>query len=104
MKHCYDFMGIYHLFGAFVKTQHIAVIKCFRCDLGVEYASNRFSELLALNGTFHQTSCTDTPEQNGVAKRKHRHTVETALSLLLSTNVPREFWGRSYPYCCAFNQ
>jgi hypothetical protein len=51
--------------------------------------------LLALDGTIHQTSCTDTPEQNGVAERKHRHIVETARSLLLCTFVPSEFWGEA---------
>jgi hypothetical protein len=52
--------------------------------LGGEYTSNKFSELLALDETIRQTSYTDTPEQNGVAERKHRHIVETARSLLLS--------------------
>jgi hypothetical protein len=47
--------------------------------------------LLALNATIHQTSCTDTPKQNGVAKRKHRHIVKTVCSLLLSASVPSEF-------------
>jgi len=75
-----------------VKTQHSAVIKCFRCELDGEYTSNKFYQLLALDRTIHQTSCTDTPEQNGVAERKHRHIVETARSLLLSTFVPSEFW------------
>jgi hypothetical protein len=51
--------------------------------------------LLALDGTIHQTSCTDTPEQNGVAERKHRHIVETARSLLLSAFVPSELWGEA---------
>jgi hypothetical protein len=37
------------------------VIKCFRCDLGEEYTSNKFCQLLALDGTIHQTSYTDTP-------------------------------------------
>ena len=73
MKYRYDFFEIYHIFRAFVKTQHNAIIKCFRCDLGGEYTSNRFSELLALDGTLHQTSCTDTPQQNGVAERKYTH-------------------------------
>jgi hypothetical protein len=49
--------------------------------------------LFALDGTIHQTSCTDTPEQNDIAERKHRHIVETARSLLLSASVPSEFWG-----------
>ena len=76
-----------------MKTQHSAVIKCFRCDLGREYTSNKFCQLLVLDGTIYQTSCTDTSEQNGVAKRKHRHIIETTYSLLLSTSVPSEFWG-----------
>jgi len=47
--------------------------------------------LLVLDETIHQTSCTDTPEQNGVAERKHRRIVKTARSLLLSASVPSEF-------------
>jgi len=48
---------------------------------------------VALDGTIHQTSYKDTPKQNGVAKRKHRHIIETAHSLLLFACVPSEFWG-----------
>jgi len=92
MKQRSEFSEIYTAFRALVKTQHSVVIKCFRCDLGAEYTSNKFCQLLALDGTIHQTSCTDTPEQNGVAERKHRHIVETACSLLLSASVPSEFW------------
>ena len=84
MKRRSDFFGIYNNFRALVKTQHSVVIKCFRCDLGGEYTSNDFTQLLASDGTIHQSSCTDTPQQNGVAERKHRHIVETARSLLLS--------------------
>jgi len=69
------------------------VIKCFRCDLGGEYTSNKFCQFLALDGTIHQISCTYTPEQNGVAERKHKHIVKTARSLLLFAFVPSEFWG-----------
>jgi hypothetical protein len=61
------------------------------CDLGGEYTSNKFCQLLALDGTIHQTSCTDTPEHNGVTKKKYRHIVETARSLLLSASIPSEF-------------
>ena len=47
--------------------------------------------MLALDETIHQTSYTDTLEQNGVAKRKLRHIVKTVCSLLLSAFVPSEF-------------
>jgi hypothetical protein len=93
MKQRSEFYEIYTAFRALLKTQHFALIKCFRCDLGGEYTSNKFCQLLALDGTIHQTSYTDTPEQNDVAERKHRHIVETAHSLLLSASVPSEFWG-----------
>jgi hypothetical protein len=93
MKYCSEFFEIYAAFRALIKTQHSIVIKCLRCDLGGEYTSNKFCQMLALDGTIHQTSCIDTLEQNGVAERKHRHIVETAHSLLLSAFVSSEFWG-----------
>ena len=93
MKHHSEFFEIYVAFRALIKTQHFAVIKCFKCDLGGEYTFNKFYQLLALDGTIHQTSCIDTSEQNVVAERKHRHIVEIAHSLLLSAFVPSEFWG-----------
>ena len=64
------------------------------CDLGGEYTSNKILELLASYGIIQKTLCIDTPEQNGVVERKHRHiveTIETARSLLLSAFDPREF-------------
>jgi len=95
MKHRSEFFEIYAAFRALIKTQHSAMIKCFRCDLSGEYTFNKFYQLLTLDETIHQTLCTDTPEQNGVAERKHRHIVETARSLLLSVFVPSESWGEA---------
>jgi len=63
--------------------------------LGGEYTSNKFCKLIALDGTIHQTSCTNTPNQNGVVERKHRHIVEIARSLLLYASVPGEFFGKA---------
>jgi len=42
MKQRSEFYEIYAAFRALVKTQHSVVIKCFRCDLGREYTSNKF--------------------------------------------------------------
>jgi len=71
IKYHSEFFEIYTTFRAFIKTQYSIVIKCFRCDLGGEYTSNNFHELLALDGTIHQTLYTDTLEQNGVVEKKH---------------------------------
>ena len=48
MKHRSKFFEIYTAFRALIKTQHSIVIKCFRCDLGGEYTSNKFCELCCL--------------------------------------------------------
>lgn len=72
-----------------LKTQYNIVIKCFSCDLDDEYTSNKFYELLAFDGTIHQTSYAGTPQQNGVAERKHRYIIDTARSILLLTESQR---------------
>ena len=95
MKRRSEFTGIYTAFQAYVKTQHSTVVKCFRSDLGGEYTSGDLSDIFVCDGTVHQSSCTDTPQQNGVAERKHRHIVETARSMLLSGGVPSDFWGEA---------
>ena len=45
------------------------------------------------HGIIHQISCQYTPQQNGVADRKNRHLIETALTLLIESHVPLRFWG-----------
>ncbi|GJY90388.1 putative mitochondrial protein [Tanacetum coccineum] len=87
-----DFLTVFKEFRALLTTQHLTVIKCFRCDLGGEYTSNEFVGLLKSDGTIYQTSCTNTSQQNGVAERKHHHLVEMARSFLLYVDVPSVFW------------
>ncbi|GJV37537.1 gag-pol polyprotein [Tanacetum coccineum] len=95
MKRMFDFLTILKEFRALVKTQHSTVIKCFRNDLGGECTSNELFGLLKSDGTIYQSSCTDTPQQNSVAERKHRHLVETTRSFLLAVDVPNVFWGEA---------
>ena len=45
------------------------------------------------HGILHQTSCVDTPAQNGVVERKNRHLLETARVLLFQMSVPKHFWA-----------
>ena len=48
---------------------------------------------LSTEGIIHQSSYVDTPQQNGIVERKNRHLLDIARSLLLSSNVPKRFWG-----------
>lgn len=96
MKHRSEFYSIYIAFRAMIQTQYSSVIKCFRCDLGGEYCDSDFLHLLQSDGTLQQSSCAETPEQNGVVECKHRHIMETASSLLISSSVPNSFGGRLF--------
>jgi hypothetical protein len=44
----------------------------------------------------HCTSPPHTAEHNGISERKHRHIVETGISLLTHTSLPQNFWSFAF--------
>lgn len=72
--------------------QFSTTIKVLQSDEGGEYISKVFQAYLVSNGIEHHKSCPHTPEQNGLAKRKHRHIVETVITLLQIVKLPFSFW------------
>ncbi|KAG8501579.1 hypothetical protein CXB51_003840 [Gossypium anomalum] len=84
-------------FQKMVFTQFGKHIKQFQSDWGGEFRA--FSSVLANQGILHRVSCPYTSEQNGVAERKHRHVVETGITLLAQANLPMDYWG--YAFCSA---
>lgn len=71
-------------------------IKFFRSDGGGEFVNTKFKLLFKQCGILHQFSCPHTPEQNGCAERKHRHLVETGLSLLFHAGLPLVYWPDAF--------
>jgi hypothetical protein len=84
--------SIFVHFHTFLVTQFFATLKIFQSDGGGEYISTNFKNYLHTKGIVHQMSCPYTPEQNGLAERKHRHIVETAVTLLQTAHLPHKFW------------
>ncbi|WZZ44848.1 hypothetical protein YC2023_041107 [Brassica napus] len=87
-------------FQAYVTNHYNATVKVLRSDNGGEYTSNAFKSHLAKHGIVQQTSCPDTPQQNGVAERKNRHLMEVARSMMFHANVPKRFWGDAVQTAC----
>lgn len=44
---------------------------------------------------FIKTTCSNTPQQNGVAERKNRHLLEVIRSLLITDHMPLSYWGEA---------
>ncbi|CAA7033437.1 unnamed protein product [Microthlaspi erraticum] len=77
------------------------VEKRFQCTICNLYSDNG-GEFIALrsfltsHGASHLTSLPHTPEHNGVAERKHRHIVETGLTLLHQASIPTTYWTYAF--------
>ena len=51
-------------------------------------------------GIVHRVSCPHTYQQQGSIERKHRHVVETGLSLLSLAHMPLRFWDDAFQTAC----
>ena len=49
-------------------------------------------QFLAEKGIIHQTTCPNTPQQNGVAERKNRFLLEITRAIMLDSHVPTSYW------------
>jgi hypothetical protein len=85
----------------FVKTVFTATgrhVQLLRCDGGTEFINNYLKNQLSLIGIQLQTSAPYTPEQNGIAERDHRSTVESARSQIHAKGVPLKLWAEAINY------
>ena len=80
-------------FCPMTKTQFTASVKMIRSDNGNEFTSGPMKRFYGEQGIIHQTSCTNTPQQNGRVERKNHHLLNVTRALRFQANLPIEFWG-----------
>ncbi len=73
---------IYSEFQKMVHTQFSCNIKIFRSNNAIEYRESTFLTTLKQIDIFPHHSCSDTSQQNGRAKHKHIHILDTIWVLL----------------------
>ena len=78
MKSRFEFFSHFSAFCSEIQTQFHVHVQTLRSDNTKEYLSEPFQSFMLQHEILHQTSCVDTPSQNGVAKRKNGHLLETA--------------------------
>ncbi|KAJ9552519.1 hypothetical protein OSB04_016564 [Centaurea solstitialis] len=94
MKNKSDVSTIVPHFLSLIQNQFNTTVKVIRSDNGKEYFNQILSPILQSKGIIHQSTCPDTPLQNGVAERKNRHLLETTRALLFERKVPKRYWGK----------
>ena len=67
-------------------------VKNLQSDNGTEFVNKTFSHFCSSKGIQQRFSCPHTPQQNGLAERKHRHIVSTIRTLLITSHAPQELW------------
>ena len=85
MKEKSEVHSIFKNFHKMICTQFDARVKIVRSDNGEEYFKSGLEDYFLDHGIIHQSSCTNTLQQNGVAERKNRHLLNTARTMMFST-------------------
>ena len=85
---------IFPHFKRFVGTRFQKSIKTLYSDNGGEFIA--LKSYLLLHGITHYTTAPHTPQQNGVSERRHRHLVETGLTLLHNAHLDFSYWPFSF--------
>ncbi|KAK9055823.1 hypothetical protein SSX86_026908 [Deinandra increscens subsp. villosa] len=91
-----EFYDALVIFLKFVQTQLSRKLKVFQSDGGTEFVNQKVQKLFEENGTFHRISCPYTPQQNGRVERKHRHIVETGLTMLFHAKLNINLWVEAF--------
>ncbi|KAK9049437.1 hypothetical protein SSX86_031595 [Deinandra increscens subsp. villosa] len=91
-----DFFLALQIFLNFVQTQFSTKLKVFQSDGGTEFTNKKVQQLFETNGTLHRISCPYTPQQNGRVERKHRHIVETGLTMLFHSKLNPNLWVEAF--------
>jgi histone deacetylase 1/2 len=89
-----DVYSVFHQFQTLVERQFSLKIKSVQTDWGGEY--RKLSIFFQTVGIHHRLICPHTHEQNGTVERRHRHIVETGLTLLGQCKAPFRFWNYAF--------
>jgi len=86
--------NIFPQFKKFVETRFQKPIKTLYSDNGGEFIA--LKSYFSRHGITHYTTAPYTPQQNGASERRHRHIVETGLTLLQDANLDFSYWPYAF--------
>ena len=74
------------------KLNSMLHLKYYALTMEGKYIKVAMKQFISDHGMIHETSCPNTPKQNGVAECKNRTLLEITRALLIETYSPASFW------------
>ncbi|KAL2251634.1 UNVERIFIED_CONTAM: Retrovirus-related Pol polyprotein from transposon TNT 1-94 [Sesamum indicum] len=95
MKQKSDVFEKFQSWKNLVENQTGFKLRALRTDNGLEFCNKQFSELCEKYGIKRHKTTPYTPQQNGVAERMNRTLLNKVRCLLISSGLPKTFWGEA---------
>ncbi|KAL2233631.1 UNVERIFIED_CONTAM: Retrovirus-related Pol polyprotein from transposon TNT 1-94 [Sesamum indicum] len=95
MKHKSEVFDKFKNWKIFVENQTGKKLKSLRTDNGLEFCNKNFSDLCEEFGIKRHKTNPYTPQQNGIAERMNRTLLDKVRCLLISSGLPKSFWGEA---------
>ena len=76
-----------------IRNQFGRTIQQVHNDNGMEFTNGPLHEFFRKHRILFETSCVDTPQQNGRVEHKNRHILNVARTLRFQSSLPLPFWG-----------
>ena len=78
---------LFQNFHKMIGIQYSAKVRVLRSNNGGEYHNSDLQKYLEGHDIIHQTTCSNTPQQNIVAERKNRHLLKVVHASLIATKM-----------------
>ena len=91
MKTKDEVSSLFQKFHKMIAIQYRSQLQVLRTNNGGEFVNQDVKPFLSLHGIIHQTTCTSTSQQNGVAERKNRHLLDIVCVSLFGAYIPTKY-------------
>ena len=78
-----------------LRNQFGVSIKRFRSENAKDYFNTNLASFFRDIDVIHESSCVNTPKQNGLAERKIGHLVTISRALMIHQHIPTYLWGEA---------
>ena len=91
LKHRNEAFAKFKEWKIMVENQTGRKLKRLRIDNGLEFCNREFNQFCAQNGISRHRTCTETPQQNGLAERMNRTILDKVRCMLSEFGLPKQF-------------